>query len=64
MVSVSNGTNQRRPWRDRSLGRAARIVAGSFFDTIDMIAQLTGRDLIGPLLRETGPALHPPLAEP
>ena len=26
----------------------------SFFDTIDMIEQLTGRDLIGPLLRETG----------
>jgi len=36
----------------------------SFFDTIDMIEQLTGRDLIGPLLRETGPALRPPLAEP
>ena len=31
----------------------------SFFDTIDMIEQLTGRDLIGPLLRETGPALAP-----
>ena len=27
---------------------------------IDMIAQLTGRDLVGPLLRETGPALRPP----
>jgi ketosteroid isomerase-like protein len=26
----------------------------SFFDTIDMIEQLTGRDLIGPLLREAG----------
>jgi hypothetical protein len=36
----------------------------SFFDTIDMIVQLTGRDLIGPLLRETGPALHPPRVEP
>ena len=36
----------------------------SFFDTIDMVEQLTGRDLIGPLLRETGPALHPPLTEP
>jgi hypothetical protein len=36
----------------------------SFFDTIDMIEQLTGRDLIGPLLRETGPGLRPPLAEP
>ena len=33
----------------------------SFFDTIDMIEQLTGRDLIGPLLREAGPALRPPL---
>jgi len=32
----------------------------SFFDTIDMIEQLTGRDLIGPLLREAGPALRPP----
>ena len=36
----------------------------SFFDTIDMIEQLTGRDLIGPLLRETGPGLRPPPAEP
>jgi hypothetical protein len=36
----------------------------SFFDTIDMIEQLTGRDLIGPLLRETGPGLRPPLVEP
>ena len=36
----------------------------SFFDTIDMIEQLTGRDLIGPLLREAGPGLRPPLAEP
>jgi hypothetical protein len=36
----------------------------SFFDTIDMIEQLTGRDLIGPLLREAGPALRPPPAEP
>ena len=36
----------------------------SFFDTIDMVEQLTGRDLIAPLLRETGPALRPPLAEP
>jgi hypothetical protein len=35
----------------------------SFFDTVDMIEQLTGRDLIGPLLRETGPALHPPPVE-
>lgn len=36
----------------------------SFFDTIDMIAQLTGRDLVGPLLREAGPALRPPEAPP
>ena len=36
----------------------------SFFDTIDMIEQLTGRDLIGPLLREAGPALRPPPVEP
>ena len=32
----------------------------SFFDTIDMVSQLTGRDLVGPLLREAGPALLPP----
>ena len=36
----------------------------SFFDTVDMIAQLTGRDLVGPLLRETGPALRPPEWQP
>ena len=35
----------------------------SFFDTIDMVEQLTGRDLIGPLLREAGPALRPPQLE-
>jgi len=29
-----------------------------------MIEQLTGRDLIGTLLRETGLALRPPLVEP
>ncbi len=32
----------------------------SFFDTIDWVSQLTGRDLVGPLLREAGPALQPP----
>ena len=32
----------------------------SFFDTIDMVSQLMGRDLVGPLLRETGTALRPP----
>jgi uncharacterized protein len=32
----------------------------SFFDTIDWVSQLTGRDLVGPLLREAGPSLRPP----
>lgn len=32
----------------------------SFFDTIDWVSQLTGRDLVGPLLQEAGPALRPP----
>lgn len=36
----------------------------SFLDTIDMVEQLTGRDLIGPLLGEAGAALRPPLLEP
>ena len=36
----------------------------SFFDTIDMVSQLTGRDLVGPLLREAGDALLPPKAVP
>ena len=36
----------------------------SFFDTIDWVAQLTGRDLVGPLLRETGTALLPPKRTP
>ena len=36
----------------------------SFFDTIDMVSQLTGRDLVGPLLREAGPALRPPNLTP
>jgi ketosteroid isomerase-like protein len=44
----------------RTDGRVLR----SFFDTIDMVAQLTGRDLIGPLLREAGPALRPPQLQP
>lgn len=35
----------------------------SFFDTIDMVEQLTGRDLIGPLLHEAGPTLRPPQLE-
>jgi len=32
----------------------------SFFDTIDMVSQLMGRDLVEPLLQETGSALLPP----
>ena len=58
----------------RSDGRVLKIPSGdffsfkggliseiySFFDTIDMISQLTGRDLVGPLLQEAGPALRPP----
>ncbi len=58
----------------RSDGRVLKIASGdffsfkggliseihSFFDTIDMISQLTGRDLVGPLLQEAGPALRPP----
>ena len=35
----------------------------SFFDTIDMVEQLTGRDLVGPLLHDAGPALRPPQRE-
>lgn len=36
----------------------------SFFDTIDMVSQLTGRDFVGPLLKEAGPALKPPQRTP
>jgi hypothetical protein len=36
----------------------------SFFDTIDWVSQLTGRDMVGPLLREAGPALRPPNLAP
>ena len=36
----------------------------TFMDTVDAIEQLTGRDLIGPLLREAGPALQPPPLPP
>jgi ketosteroid isomerase-like protein len=43
-----------------SLRRGLITELRSFFDTIDMIAQLTGRDLVSPLLREAGPALRPP----
>lgn len=36
----------------------------SFFDTIDWVSQLTGRDLVGPLLREAGGELRPPRRTP
>jgi ketosteroid isomerase-like protein len=35
-----------------------------FFDTIDWVSQLTGRDLVGPLLQEVGTALRPPSRTP
>jgi len=35
-----------------------------FFDTIDWVSQLTGRDLVGPLLQEAGTALRPPNKAP
>jgi uncharacterized protein len=35
-----------------------------FFDTIDWVAQLSGRDLVGPLQREVGDALRPPSRTP
>ena len=47
-----------------TLRRGLITEVSSFFDTIDMISQLTGRDLVGPLLREAGPALRPPKAAP
>ena len=36
----------------------------TFMDAVDAIEQLTGRDLIGPLLREAGSALQPPPLHP
>jgi ketosteroid isomerase-like protein len=63
----------------RADGRVIRLSAGSFFtlrrglivgvqsfsDTMDMVEQLTGRDLAGSLLGELGPALRlPPLPPP
>ena len=36
----------------------------SFFDTIDWISQLSGRDLVGPLLQEAGSTLRPPERTP
>ena len=35
-----------------------------FFDTIDWVAQLAGRDLAGSVLREVGNALSPPPLDP
>jgi hypothetical protein len=35
-----------------------------FFDTIDWVSQLTGRDLVGPLLQKVGTALRPPSRMP
>jgi len=35
-----------------------------FFDTIDWVSQLTGRDLVGPLLQEAGTVLRPPNKTP
>lgn len=62
----------------RADGRVIRLPSGNFFefrhgliteircffDTIDWVSQLTGRDLVGPLLREVGPELRPPSPEP
>lgn len=44
-----------------TLRRGLIVELRSFFDTIDMIEQLTGRELVGPLLRDAGPTLRPPL---
>lgn len=62
----------------RADGRVLRLPSGSFFelrngliteircffDTIDWVSQLTGRDMVGPLLREAGPELRPPNPAP
>jgi len=62
----------------RDDGRVVQLTSGTFFnlrrglitemrtfmDTVDAIEQLTGRDLVGPLLREAGAALQPPAAQP
>ncbi|MDI1262951.1 MAG: nuclear transport factor 2 family protein [bacterium] len=48
-----------------TLRRGLIVELRSFFDTVDMIEQLSGKELVGPLLRETGATLRPPLpAEP
>jgi hypothetical protein len=36
----------------------------TFFDTVDMIEQVLGRDLVGPLLGDSGAALRPPALQP
>ena len=62
----------------RADGRVLRLPSGNFFelkngliteircffDTIDWVSQLTGRDMVGPLLREAGPELRPPNPAP
>ena len=62
----------------RTDGRVMKFASGNFFslrrglitgmqtflDTLDMIEQLTGRDLVGPLLAEVGAALRPPPLPP
>jgi uncharacterized protein len=62
----------------RADGRVIRLLSGNFFeirrgliteircffDTIDWVAQLTGRNLVGPLLQEVGSALLPPSRTP
>ena len=62
----------------RDDGRVIRLPSGNFFeirrgliteircffDTIDWVAQLTGRDLVGPLMQEVGSALRPPQPTP
>jgi ketosteroid isomerase-like protein len=62
----------------RADGRVVQLTSGTFYtlrrglitemrtfmDTVDAIEQLTGRDLIGPLLREAGSALQRPPIHP
>lgn len=47
-----------------SLERGLITEIRSFFDTIDWVSQLSGRDLVGPLLRAAGSALSPPNRTP
>ena len=62
----------------RADGRVIRLPSGNFFelrsgliteircffDTIDWVSQLSGRDMIGPMLQELGGALRPPSPAP